>query len=62
LQQSYSDETFLRKCAGSETTADSLKDFFKGIWSLEDCGKTDAAVNSIVEQAIARPEKYVLKP
>jgi glutathione synthase len=44
-----------------ECNIDSVKDHFKGIWSLEDF-KTNADVQTIIQKAIENPHDYVMKP
>ena len=61
-QQAFSDELLLERVAGNRNVSNKLKHLFKGIWSLEDLGKEGAEVDQIVEDAIANPHSYVLKP
>lgn len=61
-QQAFSDESLLQQVTQSEEVTKQASHLFKGIWSLEDFGKPGAEVNIIFEDALAHPEKYVLKP
>lgn len=61
-QQAFSDSSLLQQVTQDEDAAAKISGLFKGIWSLEDYGKKDAEVNRIFEDALAHPEKYVLKP
>ena len=62
FQQSFSDEALLREISGSDATTETLKQLFKGIWSLEDLCKEGAEVNEVVERALENPHEFVLKP
>ena len=62
FQQSFSDESLLRDVTGSDSTTNTLKSLFKGIWSLEDLCKEGAPVNEVVERALENPQEFVLKP
>ena len=44
-----------------EGQADSIKDLFKGIWSLENLDK-DFEVQEVIKKAIFNPQGYVIKP
>ena len=48
--------------SGSDETTATLKNLFKGLWSLEDLNKEGAEVNAVVEKALQNPEEFVLKP
>ena len=61
-QQSFSDEQLLKDVVGSDEVVENVKALFKGIWSLENLGQSDAEVNGVVDDAIENPHNYVLKP
>lgn len=61
-QQAFSNHDFLEQVTKDKALAARVSGLFKGIWSLEDYGKKEAEVNRVFADALANPQKYVLKP
>ena len=61
-QQAFSDASLLQQVTQNEEITKQASSLFKGIWSLEEYGKEGADVNHVFADAMAHPDKYVLKP
>lgn len=51
----------VERYAASEEDTQLLRSFFAGLWGLEGLD-SDPATQAVVDDAIAHPERYVLKP
>lgn len=61
IQQDLARPGVVERYAASEADAQLLRTFFAGLWALEDLGSSPST-QAIVDDAIAHPDRYVLKP
>ncbi|KAL4424506.1 hypothetical protein ABPG77_006815 [Micractinium sp. CCAP 211/92] len=61
IQQDLARPGVVERFAASAADAQLLRSFFAGLWGLEDLA-TNPDTQAVVDDAVAHPERYVLKP